>query len=403
MAIWFAFLIPILTLLTTLAFFGRRINWWEPLALGAISFAVSTIGAFTSESNQTRATEFYGGWVTSAEHIEPWNEWVSKTCSYETCSGTGNNRSCTTHHYDCSYCDEHGDSYDYETTVGSGFFNTEEVWNNASVSFGKRFVNLNRHSTCSNPRNGNKWVSNWNGDSAKMIPFFAKHSYENRVQAAPTLFSFENIDPVKTKVFEYPKEEGLDNISILTETQLPNQSKGNDLLNYYNGKYGAMKQCHAYLIVFKNRGPDAGRNQESYWKGGGKNELVTTVGIDNSGKILWAYVFSWSKDKMANIVIRDSLMRMPTFDAAQVVQLIGQEGVKKFKRREFKDFDYISVQPSNTAIVIVYILILLMSIGWVVFKKVEMDADGTGTGLFFDRLNPAHRIVRNRNRKAPWE
>jgi len=402
MAIWFAFLIPILTLLATLAFFGRRITWWEPLLLCTISFGISATGAVISENSQTKATEFLGGWVTSAEYVEPWNEWVDKTCSR--CVRTDTAGSCVEEEeYDCSYCDEHGESYDYETTVGSGFFNSEEVWNNASVIFGKEFVNLNRHSECSRPKNGNKWVATWNGDSAKLIPFFKRHSYENRVQAAPTLFSFESIDPVKTKVFEYPKNDGLDNISILTETQLPNQSKANDLLNYYNGKYGASKQCHAYLIVFKNRGPDAGRNQESYWKGGGKNELVTTVGIDNSGKVLWAYVFSWSKDKMANIVIRDSLMRMQTFDAAQVVQLIGQEGVKKFKRRQFKDFDYISVQPSNTATVIVYILILLMSIGWVIFKKVEMDSDGTETGLFFARFNPAQRIVRRRGQKAPWE
>ena len=79
------------------------------------------------------------------------------------------------------------------------------------------------------------------------------------MQAAPTLFSFESIDPVKTKVFEYPKNEGLENTSILTETPLLNQGKANDLLNYYNGKYGASKQCHAYLLVFKNRGPEAGR------------------------------------------------------------------------------------------------------------------------------------------------
>jgi hypothetical protein len=402
MGIWLAFLIPVFTLIAALIFFGRRIKWWEPLLLGAISFAVSGICAVTSENSQTRATEFLGGWVTSAEHVEPWNEWVEKTCTR--CVRTDTAGRCVEEEsYDCSYCSEHSDSYDYETTVGSGFFNSEEVWNNASVVFGKQFVDLNRHSECSWPKNGNKWVATWNGDSAKMIPFFKKHGYENRVQAVPTLFSFETVDPVKTKVFEYPKADGLDNTSILTEANLVNQSKGNDLLNYYNGRYGANKQCHAYLVVFKNRGPEAGRSQEAYWKGGGKNELVTTVGIDNSGTIQWAYVFSWSKEKMPNIVIRDSLMRMKTFDAYKVVELIGQEGVKKFKRREFKEFAYISIQPSNTAIAIAYIIVILLSIGWVIFKKVEMDAEGTETGLFFDRLNPAHRIVRNRNRKAPWE
>ena len=403
MAIWFAFLIPLVVLLGALAFVGRKMHWWEPVVLCAVSLIASAIGASISEASQTHATEFLGGWVTSAEHIEPWNEWIDKTCTE--CLSRDSTGTCTNERtYDCSYCDEHSDSYGYETTVGSGFFNSEEVWNTASVMFGKSFVDLGRNSQCPFARNGNKWVSEWNGDSAKMLPYFASHSYKNRVQAAPTLFSFPTVDPTKSKVFEYPKGTGLDHSSILTDGNLPNYSKANDLLNYYNGKYGATKEVHAYLVVFKNQGPDAGRNQEAYWKGGGKNELVTTVGINNAGEITWAYVFSWSKEKMPNIVIRDSLMRMKKFDAYQVVELIGQEGVKKFTRRHFKEFDYIQIQPSNTSIALVYILMLIASIVWVIVKKAQIEAEGEDTGLFFDRFNPAQRAIRKRNRKgAAWD
>lgn len=370
MFIWFAFIVPLLVLLGALAIKGRKLLWWEPLLLCAVGFIASAVGGSLSKASQTKANEFLGGWVTSAEHVEPWNEWVTKTCSRENCSGTGKDRSCTTETYDCSECEEHGDSYGFETTVGSGFFSdAPSVWNAASATFGAKFVDLNRHSTCMFPKNGNKWEAEWNGDSITMLPYFRKHSYENRVQAAPTLFSFTEIDPKKTKVFDYPEQDGIEQSSILTEAQLPNHSRADDLLNYYNGKYGASKQCHAYLVVFKNKGPDAGRNQEAYWKGGGKNEIVTTVGVDNGGNILWAYVFSWSKEKMPNIVIRDSLMRMKTLDAYKVVDLIGQEGIKKFQRRHFKDFDYISVQPSTTAIVLTYIFMLIASIGWLVYMQ----------------------------------
>lgn len=402
MIIWFAFLIPVLVLLGAMVFIGRKMHWWEPVLLCGVCLLASGIGSSVSEANQTRATEFYGGMVTSAEYIEPWNEWITKTCTQ--CVARDTAGRCTQEvEYDCSYCDEHAEDYNYETTIGSGFANANEVWNVASVQFGQSFVDLGRNSQCANPRNGNKWEAQWNGDSATMLPYFASHSYENRVQAAPTLFSFKEIDPAKVRVFNYPKNAGIDQSSILTDTKLVNQAKANDLLNYYNGKYGASKQVHAYLIVFKNREPEAGRDQEAYWKGAGKNELVTTVGVDNDGNITWAYVFSWSKDKMSSIVIRDSLMRMKKLDAYQAVELIGQEGVKKFSRRQFSEFSYITVQPSNTATVIIYIIALLLSIAWVIFKKVEIDSEGTETGLFFDRLNPAHRIVRNRNRSAPWE
>ena len=371
MGIWFAFLIPVMVLLIAALFIGRKMHWWEPIILCAISIGLSASGAALSESSQTRANEFLGGWVKSAEYYEPWNEWIDKTCYHHVCTGSGKDETCTDYPYDCSYCSEHAESYDYETSVGSGFLDGEDVWNTAQYKFGKHFVNLFRNSECSFPRNGNKWVAKWNGDSSSMIPYFIKHSYENRVQAAPTLFSFPVIDPQKIKVFSYPTDDGINNTSILTEIRLPNQEKANDLLNHYNGKYGSTKQCHAYLIVFKNRPPEAGRNQEAYWKGAGKNELVTTIGIDNYGNINWAYIFSWSKDKLPSVIIRDSIMNMKTIDAYKVAQLIGEQGVKKFTRRHFREFAYISVQPSNTSIIIIYVLTALMSIGWVVFKKFE--------------------------------
>jgi hypothetical protein len=150
---------------------------------------------------------------------------------------------------------------------------------------------------------------------------------------------------------------------------VPGQSKAQDLLSYYNGKYGEAREVHAYLLLFHDPDPQRGRDQEAYWIGGGKNELVTTVGLDKANQVQWIYVFSWSPDKTAEVSLRDSLLQMHNFNAVHAVELIGQVGVKHFVRKHFRDFKYIQIQPSQTAIMIAAFSVLAFCIGfgiWVV-------------------------------------
>jgi hypothetical protein len=45
------------------------------------------------------------------------------------------------------------------------------------------------------------------------------------------------------------------------------------------------------------------------------------------------------------------------------------ENLTQYKRRSFKEFDYLTVEPSTTAIIIVYLLAALISVGvnfWVI-------------------------------------
>jgi len=373
MIIWLVYLIPIVTVLFLIFAYRSEVTWWEYLVILVVPVGIILgIGA-ASKASQVRAHEFYGGVVTNATYTEPWNEWIVSTCTR--CVSTDKNGNCTsTETYDCSYCSEHGDSYDYNATIDGSVFDVAEVWNMAAARWGRKFVPLGRSSDCPFPRNGNAWKAVWKGDSAHLLPYFSIHTYENRIQAAPTLFSFPKVDPKKTKVFDYPKEYGVENLSVLADRSVPHQSQAQDLLNYYNGKYGEAKEVHAYLLLFHDPDPQRGRDQEAYWIGGGKNELVTTVGLDRNNQVQWIYVFSWSPNKTAEVALRDSLMQMHDFDAVHAVELIGQVGVQHFVRKHFREFKYIQIQPSQTAIMVAAFSVLVFCLGFG-FWAVRNDYD----------------------------
>lgn len=366
MIIWFALVFPLLAALVLLVFFRERVLWWLYLVLFGVPALLIPIISACSESAQTRASEYWGGYVTEATYTEPWNEWISQTCTR--CTATDKDGRCTsTETYDCSYCSDHGPSWHVASTVGS--MGGQDLYERVKRHFrNERFVNLGRSSDCPFPRNGNAYEVTFPADSAHLFPVFSGRHYENRVQAAPTLFSFPAVDPAKVPVFQYPEDEdGPDHSSLLTRIGFPHQARADSLLSWYNGRYGDSKQVHAWLLVFQGGSIELGHAQEAYWKGGGKNELVTTVGIDKEANILWCYVFSWSPKKDVSVLLRDSILSMKTFDGAVVAEAIGQLGVRHFVRKHFKDFSYIQIEPTAGAIIGTFISVFVFSVGFVLF------------------------------------
>src|SRR4051812_8339781 len=101
------FLVPILTCVVLLWFFREKTVWWEYLLVAVPSIILVISLRLIMISYSTSANEYLGNYVSYVQHYDQWDEWISQTCSYETCTGTGNDRSCTTHYYDCSYRKNH--------------------------------------------------------------------------------------------------------------------------------------------------------------------------------------------------------------------------------------------------------------------------------------------------------
>ena len=99
---WFALAIPMILGLIASRIWKHRLHWLEIIIPVAIAAIVIGIMKYAMVQSLTSDTEYLSEYVVRAEYYEDWDEWIKKTCSYTTCTGTGKNRRCTTHHYDCS-------------------------------------------------------------------------------------------------------------------------------------------------------------------------------------------------------------------------------------------------------------------------------------------------------------
>ena len=68
---------------------------------------------------------------------------------------------------------------------------------------------------------------------------------------------------------------------------------------------------------------------------------------------------------------------MDTINMPVVIDLMAKEVKAKFIKKNFRDFDYITIEPSDRAVLIAFILTLVTTIGLFLFSILNnFDADG---------------------------
>lgn len=384
MIIWLALIIPAITGAVLYYKFQRKINLWELLALVGIPVLLVIFSKFLVESLQTMDTEYWGGWTTTAEYYEDWNERVScrhpkyRTETYTTTDSKGRTTTHTRqvrdgnmHAYDVDYHPEH---WDLRTSNGERLSINSSRFGFLAQRFGNRvFVDLHRsyHSN-----DGDKHVTTWTGTEETFDTVVTKHSYENRVVVSDSIFNYPEVEESTKKdygLYDYPALNSYKQRAILG----PGGGQADLRLRHWNAKLGRLKQVKMFVCVFQNQPKQAALEQESYWKGGNKNEFISCVGIDKEQKVKWSYVFSWSESDGLKIRARDYLMGQEKLDLTAYVDWLAPEVRKDFVRKPFADFAYLTVEPPGWAVFLVYLLTLLACGGLGAFVVLNsIDADG---------------------------
>ena len=113
--------IAILTAIILLIFFKQYVVWWELLLIIIIPTAIAFGTKYLVETVTATFDEYWGDEVAYVVEEEPWNEWVSRTCSETYACGSdskGNTTYCT-RTYDCSYQDDIGPKWYAITKLGT--------------------------------------------------------------------------------------------------------------------------------------------------------------------------------------------------------------------------------------------------------------------------------------------
>lgn len=390
MLMWGAVLFPIIVPLILLWKFRNKTVWWELLL--PILVTVPLIFAFKwgTDTLQTMDTEWWGGWASKARYYEAWNERVS--CRHEIpcdhtkycnrCDSKGKNCKdvpCGKKHSNDGYrhpydVDDHPPEWHLYGSNGEEERIGQPKWTELSGRWkNSRFVDLHRsyHSI-----DGDMYESVWDKQDFTLEPFFTTHSYENRVAVSDSVFNFPQVNPMTYGLFEYPEVDGNRYAPSIIGKGGPSKEKALRRLDVANAKWGASKQVRMWIVLFQDKPLTAGLEQESYWKGGNKNEFVLAIGTDKAWNIQWAHVFSWTEVDDLKIDIRDFVngLQGQPLDLVKIVDHMVAQVIKRFIRKPFADFSYLTVEPPGWAILLTYFITLLVNgllVWWIVRNDFE--------------------------------
>lgn len=360
--IWFSLIIPIVTIIVLVTFFHKRVTWWEY----ALQFIIPVIVIFSAKhisiNALTKDKEYWNNYATVAHYDEAWDEYIHKTCSRESCSGSGKNRSCTTTYYDCSYVEDHPPEWYMYDNAGTRHNITQNYFNMmVGLWKNKTFKDLGRNY---HSYDGDRYVTRWNKkrDIANVVTITTTHTYENRTQVPNEVFNYQKVDSTTQKqygLYKYTWSYDRDNYTPIKGDK---NAIANKILNMHNALNGLEAQLHTEILVFHDKPSMAGEWQKALWKGGNKNEFIICIG-KKGNNIDWVNVFSWTVNEKLKIDVRNGIVNMKEYDIRKITDFVVSEVHPKFIRRQFKEFSYIQVNPSTKAVLITFLIVLLLSLG----------------------------------------
>ncbi|MGL4453110.1 MAG: hypothetical protein ACRCTZ_18265, partial [Sarcina sp.] len=109
--------------------------------------------------------------------------------------------------------------------------------------------------------------------------------------------------------------------------------------------------------------------------GGNKNEVVITMSLDTNNKLQWVNIFSWSDVPTYEALVKNHIQTYvgKPLDMVKIVDYMS-DNVNTFKRKEFKDFEYINstTDISILSLIITGILITMVCGGfgfYIIYKR----------------------------------
>ena len=341
---WLAYLIPLLLLGGFYVYEPARLlcmDWTELLiVVGLAEALVGTVHALVRYLGKD--IEFLSGYVVTAKH---YNAWTERVVYYVTVSdGKGKTRQEQRVRYV-----HHPDSWSWELNTGHTSSISEYMFLNLVSRWGgQTYYFPTYHPNCVAGGGGD--AVNWDKLTEHVETETYEQRYTNPLDHSNSIFRYEEISPEQARekgLYDYPaiqnmKQEPIQGLGIAT---LADQ-RAFQLLNAMNGK---AHQVHFFVLLFDAaKGLTIAEEQRAYWHGGNKNEFTICLGIEKKEEtgeniLKWCNAFSWMDEPVLELAIeswaRDCQDK--PLDLQAFCQWL-QEHLDLWKRKEWKDFAYLS-------------------------------------------------------------
>jgi len=293
-------------------------------------------------------------------------DWKRESCEHSyscNCRSVSCGKYCRTTH--CDTCYEH--FYDVSWYVYTSIDHTFEINRIDRQGLGEP----------------GRWTSTQIGE-----PIAITHGYTNWIKGVPeSIFTPESdsamglyekdVPDYPIDIYDYWHLDRVLSIGVNADLREWNKKLSETLKTL-----GPNKQINAVIILTKIKDPNYTHAVKTKWLTGKKNDAVIVIGTDGKA-ISWVRIFSWSKDQLFNIKLRDDILALKEFNADKVINVFVDITKKHWVRRSMKEFEYLSsqVQPPMWAIVLATFFAIGIS-GYLCYVFIKVDLDSIVLNLF---------------------
>jgi len=372
---WIFYLVPVITLIIGLVIWilNKKITWLEWIGSAVTGFILAVIFHLMAFHGLTDDIETWSGRLTHTEHYPKWIEEyqvaIYRTETYYT--GSGPDRTEHTRrvfsHYETRY-DTHQERW-------FAYFNYGEISDKCEIS--QAMFNEIKSNFGSEPviggKQGSYHAGHFDGGDNNiyrvdnkigyLYPVTTVRHFENRIKAAPTVFSFPKV-PTNCAVYEWPE-----NSNRWVSGRLIGESKISLLeFDRMNTRLGPIKFVNVIMINFGLNDASIADWQQAKWMGGRKNDLVLCYGqVQTNGLPTWARAFGWSESEIAKRNLETILLTTPINN--DILPKIEQEIKKGYIIKDWDKFSYITIEPPTWAYITYFIVVFLVQFGlWIWFN-----------------------------------
>lgn len=298
--------------------FPHSITLKEGLIMLAVQSIVIAAIIFGSLYGQGEDTQILNGEVISKSKETTFCEHSYSCNCRQSCSGSGKTRSCSTI---CNTCYEHTNDYNWivKSNVGDVIINRID-------------------------RQGSKEPPRW---SAVKLgePFSKEVSYYNYIKASPfSIFNKSTLD-ADIPVPNYIEVNDYYRVNRVIPFNVPYSQEMfelNERLNDSLRKLGPERKVNV-VVIFHSNGSNFGETVKAKHLGGKINDVYVVIGLSEN-KFTSVEVFSWSKNSLVNVALRDTLLDINELSAIKLTTAIETNIKTHYTYRSIEEFKYLDAE-----------------------------------------------------------
>ena len=351
----FAFALPLVAFVAAMLCGADVEYWWAYLLIAAAAEGLIYLVFYLT----TRSKEYLSGYVTSVTHHFAWVERRETTeTKYDE---KGNSR--TEKKVELI---NHPDEYYWDLNTGKRdsihsalFYQMCQQWGT-----GKKWISV-YHPNC--VEGGDGEICRWDGDEYNTRTVTYTHRYRNPVRNSNSIFRGQRVGRAEAKslgLFEYPAISGWDQPVLLVSPDLAytgDMDEANFELQHLNAFCGLPNQIHVFILLFPAAdGVGIALKQRDYWEGCNKNEFVVCLGM-NGDRVEWCHTLSWEDEPVLDAKVKDYFLHHNQPQMSEFVHWL-RDHLQLWKRKEFKDFEYLGWHMSQKGSALYWAAALALSV-----------------------------------------